>query len=130
MNTHLLADIPVKALIIKDGRVLITKDKRWELPGGRMNVGEGSPEVTLHREVEEELGVKVTVLGLQDVFLRTESDPVHVLVVYRCALLDETPFQVDEEEIKDMRWISQEDDLSTIDFFPGYLAMLERYFQK
>jgi len=129
MEQHLLADIPVKALIVKDGRVLITKDRRWELPGGRMNVGE-TPEQTLHREVLEELGTTVTILGLQDVFVRTESDPAHVLVVYRCRLVNDEPFQTDQKEIQEMRWISKEDDLSTIDFFPGYQEMLTKYFNE
>lgn len=129
MDQHLIADIPVKALIIKDGRVLITKDRRWELPGGRMNVGE-APEETLHREIKEELGTTIAILGLQDVFIRPETNPAHVLIVYRCELVDGAPFQTDQKEIQDMRWISKDDDLSTIDFHPGYLDMLTRFFKK
>lgn len=129
MEQHLIADIPVKALIVKDGKVLITKDRRWELPGGRMNVGE-TPMETLHREVREELGVRVMILDIQDVFVRPESDPPHVLLVYRCRLIDDTPFQVDQKEIQDLRWISKDDDLSMIDFFPGYAEMFKKFFEQ
>jgi 8-oxo-dGTP pyrophosphatase MutT (NUDIX family) len=128
MEKHLIADIPVKALIIKDDRVLITKDRRWELPGGRINVGE-LPEETLHREVREELGTEVTILGIQDVFLRVETDPAHVIIVYRCELVDDVPFRTDQKEVQDMRWISRDDDLSSIDCFPGYREMLTKYFK-
>lgn len=128
MDQHLIADIPIKALIIKDGQVLITKDRRWELPGGRMNVGE-APEETLHREVREELGVEVKILGLQDVFIRPETNPAHFLVVYRCQLISDESFQTDQKEIQDLRWISKDDDLSIIDFFPGYLEMLKKFFE-
>lgn len=127
MEQHLLADIPVKALIVKDGRVLITKDRRWELPGGRMNVGEAMVDA-LHREILEELGVTIEILGLQDVFVRQESEPAHALVIYRCTLRDDVVFKTDEKEIQDMRWISKEDDLTTIDFFPGYPEMLTKFF--
>lgn len=129
MEQHLIADIPVKALIVKDGKVLITKDRRWELPGGRMNVGE-TPTETLHREVREELGVDVAMGDIQDAFVRSEGDLTHVLLVYRCSLIDDAPFQVDQKEVQDMRWISKDDDLSSIDFFPGYAEMFKKFFER
>lgn len=127
MEQHLIADIPVKALIVKDGKVLITKDRRWELPGGRMNVGE-TPTETLHREIHEELGINVTILNIQDAFIPPENDPPHMLLIYRCSMMDDVSFQVDKKEVQDMRWISKVDDLSAIDFFPGYADMLKKFF--
>jgi mutator protein MutT len=128
MENHLIADIPVKALIVKDGKILITKDRRWELPGGRINIGE-DPEETLHREVKEELGVDVKIRSLQDVFIRPETNPAHLLIIYHCELLSDEPFQVDIKEVQDMRWISNNDDLSSIDFYPGYQELFTKYFQ-
>jgi len=131
MEQHLIADIPVKALIIRDGKILITRDRLWELPGGRMNVGE-EPEETLHREITEELGVDVRILGIQDAFVRSvsEPNPPHLTLVYRCEFVDDTPIRPDEKEIQEMRWISANDDLSMISFFPGYPEMLKRFFHK
>ena len=54
------------AMIDADGRVLIAKRPRgkhleglWEFPGGKVDAGE-TPEACLIRELDEELGVKVT----------------------------------------------------------------------
>jgi len=129
MEQHLIADIPVKALIVKDDKILITKDRRWELPGGRMNVGE-VPEEALHREISEELGVSITILNLQNAFVRTDSNPTHMILVYHCELVKDASFQTDSNEVQDMRWISKDDDLSEMDFFPGYADMLRKFFEK
>lgn len=54
--------ISVKAVILWRGLVPLLKNERdeWELPGGKLELGE-SPEVTLAREIEEELGWQVDV---------------------------------------------------------------------
>jgi 8-oxo-dGTP pyrophosphatase MutT (NUDIX family) len=66
--------------VVRDdgGRVLLVRradDGRWELPGGRIDVGETASAAAV-RETAEESGVAVTVTGLAGVF----SDPGHVLV--------------------------------------------------
>ena len=33
-----------------------------------------------------------------------------------------------QKEVQDMRWISRDDDLAAIDFFPGYVDMLKNFF--
>lgn len=57
----------VKALIIRDGKILLAQRAKndsgglmWELPGGHMETGESAAE-TIIRELREELGVEATV---------------------------------------------------------------------
>lgn len=54
----------------------------WELPGGRVDVGESAVEAAV-RETEEEAGLRVRVTGLAGLF----TDPRHVVV---SAARDET----------------------------------------
>lgn len=51
------------------GKILVIKDKRWQIPGGTPEVGE-APEQTLERELTEEAQVeinKLIPLGAQEV---------------------------------------------------------------
>ena len=60
------------------GELLLVRridDGNWELPGGRIEVGE-SAGATVVREVAEESGISIELTGLAGVY----SDPTHVLV--------------------------------------------------
>jgi 8-oxo-dGTP diphosphatase len=57
----------VCALIERDGHVLMAQRPahkhlggKWEFPGGKIESGE-TPEAALHRELQEELGVSITI---------------------------------------------------------------------
>ena len=60
------------------GELLLVRridDGNWELPGGRIEVGESVSEAVV-REVAEESGITITLIGFAGVY----SDPSHVLV--------------------------------------------------
>jgi 8-oxo-dGTP pyrophosphatase MutT (NUDIX family) len=60
------------------GEVLLVRridDGYWELPGGRLEVGESAAQAVT-REVAEESGVTIALTGLSGVY----SDPTHVLL--------------------------------------------------
>ncbi len=60
------------------GELLLVRridDGYWELPGGRVEVGETAAQAVI-REVAEESGVAITLTGLSGVY----SDPSHVLL--------------------------------------------------
>ena len=60
------------------GELLLVRridDGNWELPGGRIEVGESASH-TVAREVAEESGITIELTGLAGVY----SDPTHVLV--------------------------------------------------
>jgi 8-oxo-dGTP diphosphatase len=80
------------ALVDVDGRVLIAKRPRgkqleglWEFPGGKVNPDE-TPEAALIRELEEELGIKVTEACLAPfVFTSHGYESFHLLMpLYLC----------------------------------------------
>jgi 8-oxo-dGTP pyrophosphatase MutT (NUDIX family) len=75
--------LPAAFAVVRNGlgRVLLVRradDGYWELPGGRVEVGE-SASVAVVREVAEEAGVAITVTRLAGVY----SDPGHVLAYPR-----------------------------------------------
>ena len=84
--------VAAAALVDVDGRVLIGKRPRgkqleglWEFPGGKLNEGE-TPEECLIRELDEELGVKVTRACLAPfVFTSHGYESFHLLMpLYLC----------------------------------------------
>jgi 8-oxo-dGTP pyrophosphatase MutT (NUDIX family) len=71
--------LPAAFALVRNGsgQVLLVRradDGYWELPGGRIEVGESASNAVI-REVAEETGVTITVTGLAGVY----SDPGHVL---------------------------------------------------
>src|ERR1700726_1098634 len=69
MNSPLPSDtnstrypVSIKGVLIHDDKVLLLKNEReeWELPGGKLELGE-TPEDCLAREIEEETGLDITV---------------------------------------------------------------------
>lgn len=71
--------LPAAFAVVRDatGRVLLVRradDGNWELPGGRVDVGETAAAAVV-REVAEEAGLDVKVTGVSGVY----SDPGYVL---------------------------------------------------
>jgi ADP-ribose pyrophosphatase YjhB (NUDIX family) len=84
----------------------------WELPGGRVELGESATTVTV-REVAEEAGVEIAIDGLAGVY----SDPAHLMhypdngeirqqfaVCFYATALHGTPAP-DHDETSDAAWI-------------------------
>jgi ADP-ribose pyrophosphatase YjhB (NUDIX family) len=68
------------------GEVVLLLNERgeWELPGGRIEIGESSAEC-LRREILEELNVAVTVGSLLDTYLFEVTPGKHVFIAtYGC----------------------------------------------
>lgn len=107
--------LPAAYAVVRNrlGEVLLVRrsdDHYWELPGGRIDVGESAVSAVL-REVVEEAGVVIEVTALAGVY----SDPGHVLVYpdgtvhqqlaicFHAIGLDQQA-RPDNEETIDARW--------------------------
>lgn len=82
--------VSIKGVLLVDGKAVLVKNDRieWELPGGRLEIGE-TPEGALEREFAEELAVRIEALRLIDSYLFEVIPGKHVFIVtYGCRLRD------------------------------------------
>jgi ADP-ribose pyrophosphatase YjhB (NUDIX family) len=81
--------ISVKGVVVRAGRVLLLKNEReeWELPGGRLEIGE-SPEQCVAREITEETAWRVSTGPLLDVWMYdiVQAERLVFIVTHGCHL--------------------------------------------
>jgi 8-oxo-dGTP pyrophosphatase MutT (NUDIX family) len=80
--------VSIKGVLFVGGKVVLVRNGRdeWELPGGRLDIGE-TPEQALVREFEEELSIQVEPLGVIDSYLFEVIPSQNVFIVtYGCRL--------------------------------------------
>lgn len=78
--------VSVKGIVYQDDKIVLLKNERdeWELPGGKLELGE-SPEVCVAREIEEELGLTAQTGPLLDAWVYHIREGVDVLILtYGC----------------------------------------------
>ena len=102
------------ALVDPDGRVLLAKRPEgkalaglWEFPGGKVEAGE-SPENTLVRELQEELGIETKVACLAPLTFASHTyEDFHLLMpLYVCRRFWGTPRAQEGQELK---WVRPRD---------------------
>lgn len=105
------------AVIWREGRILLARradSGLWELPGGKARPGEALP-ACLAREIAEELGAKVEVLGpCGSVFARGQGRPLN-LHAFVCRLTEGEPQALEHREL---RWVALED-MAAYDLCPA-----------
>lgn len=90
-----------------DGRVLLVRHtyrRRWGTPGGLLNRRE-SPDVAAHREVGEEVGIEIRIVGEPAVVV--DPKPRRVDVIYRARPadgVDPDSVRPCSPEIAEVRW--------------------------
>jgi 8-oxo-dGTP pyrophosphatase MutT (NUDIX family) len=130
-------EVSLKAFVVRDRRVLLLREADtglWELPGGRIDVGEEFvPQAdVLAREIREELGADFTVeigAGAVTWVRRRPTDGVHQFLVARiCPHVGGEPVLSAEHDRS--VWATREE-LATYAFPPesGYLTGLARLAQ-
>ena len=78
--------VSVKGVLVAANHVALARNDRgeWELPGGRLDPEDASPEHAVIREISEELGIQVTVSGILDSYVfEPVPGELRLIVTYR-----------------------------------------------
>ena len=119
--------VSVKGIVVRDGAVVLVRNRRdeWELPGGKLEIGE-SPEQCVAREIDEELGLDVETTMLVDAWVYDIAPGTDVLVVtYGCAERSERTAVVSPEHTR-LAWIAI-DEIDRVQMPRGYKSSIMRW---
>lgn len=120
--------VSIKGVCIRDGRVLLLRNERdeWELPGGKLELGE-DPSGCVGREILEETGWTITVGPILDSWQYHIRDGVDVLIVtYGCFVDGDSPVQVSDEH-KEAALFAR-DEIAGLDMPDGYRRSINGWF--
>jgi 8-oxo-dGTP diphosphatase len=104
--------LAVSAAIFRDGKILLVRRVRspgqgvYSLPGGRVEFGE-SLHAALHREVDEETGLKIEILGLagwREVLPGTTGGGHYLIMSFASRWIGNEPVLNDEHD--DFKWLA------------------------
>jgi 8-oxo-dGTP diphosphatase len=117
----------VCGIIVYQGRVLATRRDHgrafpllWEFPGGKIEHGE-TAEAALHRELEEELSLKVEILKpLEPVDYRANGHNLSLIPFLCKPAQSQAPVPHEHTE---MRWI-RPDEVGQIDWAPADIPIV------
>ena len=118
----------VAAIIHRDGAYFATQrgygefEGMWEFPGGKIEPGE-SQETALKREIQEELGVDITI---GELLCTTEYDYPTFHLTMHCYLCSVASGEIELREHKSAQWLTAET-LDTVEWLPAdreIIAML------
>ena len=98
---------------------------KWEFPGGKVEKGE-SLEGCLIREIQEELGIKVEVIGKMASNIHTYQGSIQIeLIPFRCLMMDG---KIQLREHKQILWLKKES-LLDLDWAEADIPIVENYIQ-
>ncbi len=124
--------IEVVAAIIRDkDKILVTQRGygefagRWEFPGGKIEQGE-SKEAALHREILEELDVKIEI---DQFFLTMEYTYPNFHLTMHCYFCHVTQGDITLLEHSCGLWLTKEE-LDSVDWLPADIDIVERLKQE
>jgi len=128
----------MKALLIRDGRLLLVREAEgeqyWELPGGRIEVGEetSSPVAVLRRELAEELGTSVEIEVERPIatWIRLPEPPRRTDFVFLVGFLchHRRGEIVLSSEHVEVRWVTRSE-CASVHIAPGYAAPVEQFWR-
>ena len=110
----------VAAIIQRDGAYFATQrgygefEGMWELPGGKIEPGE-RPEAALQREIQEELGIDITINRF---LCTTDYDYPSFHLTMHCYLCKIKSGEIELREHKSARWLTAET-LDSVEWLPA-----------
>jgi len=122
--------VSVKGVCVRESGVLLLHNEReeWELPGGKLELGE-DPAACVGREISEETGWTVRVGPILDSWQYHIRDGVDVLIVtYGCFVDDDSPVIVSHEH-KEAR-LFERSEIAALRMPAGYRRSIEDWFSR
>ena len=110
----------VAAIIYKDGAYFTTQrgygefEGMWEFPGGKIELGE-THEMALKREIQEELGVDISI---EELLCTTNYDYPSFHLTMHCYLCSIAAGKIELREHKSARWLTTET-LDSVEWLPA-----------
>ena len=121
----------VAAILHRDGSYFATQrgygefEGMWEFPGGKIEPDE-SPEDALKREIQEELGIDITI----DKFLCiTDYDYPSFHLTMHCYLCSVESGEIELREHKSARWLTAET-LDSVEWLPADKEVIDKLITK
>ncbi len=108
VNVRTLFRMTVSTAVIKGNKLLLVREgkgsdrKQWNLPGGKVKLGEDLVEAAA-RETLEESGCEVDIRGITGIYCYDTETIQRMRVVFTADLIAGEP-ACDGEEILDVRW--------------------------
>lgn len=134
MSTHFVGKVTQKAIVYTDGKILLNRDvgdEHYDLPGGRIDMGE-EPAHGLVREMREELGVEVEVgdpIHVCQTLWGSEKSP-HFFIVYEATLLSALDEVIaDGVEVEEVRWVTPEE-LESIAIYSECVFAVKKFLER
>ena len=117
----------VAAILQRDGAYFATQrgygefEGMWEFPGGKIEPGE-SREIALKREIQEELGVDITI---ENLLCTTEYDYPSFHLTMHCYLCSIASGEIELREHKSALWLTS-DRLKDVAWLPADKDVIDK----
>ena len=121
----------VAAILHRDGAYFATQrgygefEGMWEFPGGKIEPGE-SRDVALKREIQEELGVDITI---EELLCTTEFDYPSFHLTMHCYLCSVASGEIELLEHKSACWLTAET-LDSVEWLPADKEVIDKLITK